>query len=83
MELKRNQIHQLKPSATKHHPPLTKEGIKQILNRDDTITQVQKHAKFAQSALQFEDFSEAEKQLTQGLELLKILRKQEEEEEGN
>lgn len=72
-----------KPSATKHHPPLTKEGIKQILNRDDTITQVQKHAKFAQSALQFEDFSEAEKQLTQGLELLKILRKQEEEEEGN
>ena len=59
-ELKRNQIHQLKPSATKHHPPLTKEGIKQILNRDDTITQVQKHAKFAQSALQFEDFGEAE-----------------------
>ena len=53
------------------------------MNRDDTITQVQKHAKFAQSALQFEDFSEAEKQLTQGLELLKILRKQEEEEEGN
>ena len=32
--------------------------------------------------LKCEDFSEAEKQLTQGLELLKILRKQEEE-EGN
>ena len=56
-ELKRNRIHQLENHLLqKHHPPLTKEGIKQILNRDDTITQVQKHAKFAQSALQFEDF---------------------------
>ncbi|KAL6451099.1 LOW QUALITY PROTEIN: VTA1 Vacuolar protein sorting-associated protein VTA1 [Candida maltosa Xu316] len=72
-----------KPSATahKHHPPLTKENIKQILNRNDTVTQVQKHAKFAQSALQFEDFAEAEKQLTQGLELLRVLRRQEEDED--
>ncbi|RCK64168.1 Vacuolar protein sorting-associated protein VTA1 [Candida viswanathii] len=73
-----------KPSSSattqhKHHAPLTKENIKQILNRDDTITQVQKHAKFAQSALQFEDFKEAEKQLTQGLELLRVLRQQEDE----
>ncbi|EER33031.1 conserved hypothetical protein [Candida tropicalis MYA-3404] len=66
-------------STHKHHAPLTKENIKQILNRDDTITQVQKHAKFAQSALQFEDFKEAEKQLTQGLELLRVLREQEDE----
>ncbi|EGW32443.1 uncharacterized protein SPAPADRAFT_61511 [Spathaspora passalidarum NRRL Y-27907] len=60
------------------HAPITKETIKQILNRDDTITQVQKHAKFSISALQFEDFDEAEKQLKQGLELLQILKKQEE-----
>ncbi|KAG7663988.1 uncharacterized protein J8A68_002489 [[Candida] subhashii] len=68
-------------SSASRHPPITKETIKQILNRDETISQVQKHAKFAQSALQFEDFEEAEKQLTKGLELLQVLRKQEAEED--
>lgn len=72
---------QSSPSSSRH-PPITKETIKQILNRDETITQVQKHAKFAQSALQFEDFAEAEKQLTKGLELLQILRKQENDDEA-
>ncbi|KAI5951025.1 hypothetical protein KGF54_004099 [Candida jiufengensis] len=66
--------------SQQHHKPLSKESIKQILNRDDAITQIQKHTKFASSALQFDDFNEAEKQLLQGLELLRTLKQQEESE---
>ncbi|KAI5963559.1 uncharacterized protein KGF55_002439 [Candida pseudojiufengensis] len=61
-------------SSQQHHKPLSKENIKQILNRDDAITQIQKHTKFASSALQFEDFDEAEKQLIKGLELLRSVK---------
>ncbi|KAI3402791.2 hypothetical protein KGF56_004465 [Candida oxycetoniae] len=65
-------------SNPKHNTkPLSKENINEILNRDDVITQIQKHTKFANSALQFDDLNEAEKQLRNGLELLQILRQQE------
>lgn len=62
-----------------HEKPLSKENIKEILNRDDVVVQIQKHTKFANSALQFEDFNEAENQLLKGLELLRALKRQEEE----
>ncbi|CAK9435891.1 uncharacterized protein LODBEIA_P05260 [Lodderomyces beijingensis] len=61
-----------------HQKPLSKENITQILNRDDAITRIQKHTKFANSALQFDDINEAEKQLRQGLELIQLLKKQDE-----
>ncbi|KAI5955531.1 hypothetical protein KGF57_003664 [Candida theae] len=62
-----------------HEKPLSKENIKAILNRDDAVAQIQKHTKFANSALQFEDFNEAENQLVKGLELLRALKRQDEE----
>lgn len=67
-----------KPTRPPHHEkPLSKENIKEILNRDDAVVQIQKHTKFANSALQFEDFNEAENQLLKGLELLRALKRQE------
>lgn len=73
-----------KPASVKpvrphnHEKPLSKENIKEILNRDDAVVQIHKHTKFANSALQFEDFNEAENQLLKGLELLRALKRQKE-----
>lgn len=65
-----------KPSA--HHTPheqLTKENVSSIVDKTDLIAKVQKHAKFAVSALNYEDFETAERELVQGLELLRAVKR--------
>ncbi|CAN3363693.1 hypothetical protein DICA2_E13454 [Diutina catenulata] len=47
--------------------PVTKETVSEIMNRTDAIAQVQKHAKFAISALNYEDVDTATKELQQAL----------------
>jgi vacuolar protein sorting-associated protein VTA1 len=63
---------------TNHHPHLTKENISHIVDKTELINKVQKHAKFAISALNYEDIATAERELLQGLELLRVLKLQEE-----
>ncbi|KAF3993450.1 hypothetical protein FT663_00473 [Candidozyma haemuli var. vulneris] len=71
-----------KPSASRsgsanpisHHKPITKENLKSILDTGEQITQVQKHAKFAISALNYEDIETAEKELLKGLEVLRLVK---------
>ncbi|WLF76830.1 hypothetical protein PVL30_000534 [Lodderomyces elongisporus] len=63
----------------RHQKHITKENINEILNREEAIAKIQKHTKFANSALQFDDLGEAEKQLLEGIELLRVLRAQEPE----
>lgn len=58
----------------KHHKPITKENLKTILDTGEQITQAQKHAKFAISALNYEDIETAEKELLQGLEVLRLIK---------
>lgn len=61
-------------SSAAHTPPITKETIDSIIDRNEAINKVQKHAKFAVSALNYEDIETAEKELLKGLELLKLLK---------
>ncbi|WPK23864.1 hypothetical protein PUMCH_001114 [Australozyma saopauloensis] len=51
---------------------VTKENLSSILDFSEQITKIQKHAKFAISALNYEDLETAEKELLQGLELLRV-----------
>lgn len=69
----------LVPKATHKnvHLPITKETINNIVDKTELINKVQKHAKFAISALNYEDIATAERELLQGLELLRILKQQE------
>lgn len=60
--------------STKPHVPLTKETLTSIIDTTEHITQAQKHAKFAISALNYEDLDTAEKELLKGLELLRLVR---------
>lgn len=62
----------------KHHKPITKESLKTILSTGEQITQAQKHAKFAISALNYEDIETAEKELLQGLEVLRLIKESKE-----
>lgn len=50
---------------------VTKESLNSILDFSEQIAKIQKHAKFAISALNYEDLATAEKELLQGLELLR------------
>ncbi|KAH3661245.1 hypothetical protein OGAPHI_006652 [Ogataea philodendri] len=52
------------------HPPLSKEDISEMIKTDEVISQAQKRAKFAISALNYEDVETAIKELQQALELL-------------
>lgn len=57
------------PKASVAH--VTKESLNSILDFSEQITKIQKHAKFAISALNYEDLATAENELLQGLELLR------------
>lgn len=57
------------------HEPITKESLANIIDTTEQISQIQKHAKFAISALNYEDLDTAEAELLKGIELLKIVRK--------
>ena len=50
------------------------EDINDIIDKAELIAKVQKHAKFAISALNYEDIKTAEKELLEGLELIRNLR---------
>lgn len=59
------------PAPTKKHTaPVTKESISEILDISEHIAKIQKHAKFAISALNYEDLDTAERELLAGLQLL-------------
>lgn len=60
--------------STKPHVSLTKETLTSIIDTTEHISQAQKHAKFAISALNYEDLDTAEKELLKGLELLRLVR---------
>ena len=63
-------------SAQAHHHHITKENIAAIVDTSELISKVQKHAKFAISALNYDDIDTAEKELLQGLELIRLLKAQ-------
>ncbi|RKP32141.1 DUF605-domain-containing protein [Metschnikowia bicuspidata] len=62
------------------HPPkhntvhINKENVSSILDFNDQVSKIQKHAKFAISALNYEDLDTAEEELLQGLELIRAAR---------
>ena len=61
-----------KPRAVaKQKAPVTKETINEILDISDHISKIQKHAKFAISALNYDDLATAERELVAGLEMLR------------
>lgn len=57
------------------HEPLTKKNIDSIISATDRIAQAQKCAKFAISALNYEDIDTAEAQLVQALEQVRSIQK--------
>lgn len=62
-------------TTTKHNTVnVTKENIGLIIDKSEHITIIQKHAKFAISALNYEDLDTAETELVKGLELLRSLK---------
>lgn len=62
-----------KPTPPQHEH-LTKENVSSMVSKADQITKIQKHAKFAISALNYEDLDTAERELLQGLELLRAVK---------
>ncbi|ODV69082.1 DUF605-domain-containing protein [Hyphopichia burtonii NRRL Y-1933] len=68
------------PPAAKAQPTLshsqhiTKENLSQIIDKTDHIAKIQKHAKFAISALNYEDLNTAEDELLKGLEMLRSIK---------
>lgn len=65
-----------KPSASEtHHKPITKESLAEIIDTTEQIAQIQKHAKFAISALNYEDLETAEKELARSMEILQLVKK--------
>lgn len=63
-----------KPSAAEHHKPITKEGLAEIIDTNEQIAQIQKHAKFAISALNYEDLDTAERELARSIEILMLVK---------
>lgn len=61
---------------TPNRSQITKETINLIVDKNEAISKVQKHAKFAISALNYEDIETAEKELLNGLNLLRKLKEQ-------
>lgn len=64
-------------STTHVSTPVTKENINVILDKQELITKIQKHCKFAASALNYEDLDTAEHELMESLQMLKLLKQQE------
>lgn len=64
-----------KPSAVEPHKPITKEVLAEIIDSAEQIAQIQKHAKFAISALNYEDLDTAERELARSLEILRLVKK--------
>lgn len=62
------------PQEPSKHEHLTKENVSLMVDKADQITKIQKHAKFAISALNYEDIETAERELLQGLELLRAVK---------
>ncbi|ODV77941.1 DUF605-domain-containing protein [Suhomyces tanzawaensis NRRL Y-17324] len=62
-------------NTTSHHQ-VTKQDVSSIIDRTELIAKIQKHAKFAVSALNYEDIETAEKEMAQGLALLQRLKSQ-------
>lgn len=60
----------ISPSTTTHNMSHTKAEIATILSNSEIFTKSQKHAKFAISALNYEDVATAIRELNQALELL-------------
>lgn len=56
------------------HKPITKEDLAGIVDTTEQIAQAQKHAKFAISALNYEDLDTAERELTRSMELVRLVR---------
>lgn len=65
-----------KPSNRENHKPITRDEVNSIVDRTDQIARIQKHAKFAVSALNYEDLETAEKELLDGLALLRAVKDQ-------
>lgn len=63
-----------KPVAHQRHQPVSQAAINEILDISDHISKIQKHAKFAISALNYEDLATAEKELEAGLRMLREAR---------
>ena len=53
---------------------INKETVSSILDFNDQVSKIQKHAKFAISALNYEDLDTAEEELLQSLELIRSAR---------
>ncbi|CAI5757273.1 unnamed protein product [Candida verbasci] len=72
-----------KPSISRNvshsHHQLSKNDIKQILDKEDSINVIKKNIKFANSALTFDDLDECERQLEDAIKLMKALKAQEDE----
>lgn len=64
-------------SVKPQHPAITKENIGEILDKQELVAKIQKLCKFAISALNYEDLNTAEKELSDGLEMIKRLKQQE------
>lgn len=64
-----------------HHKRLSKKEIQELMDDSELITTVQKHAKYAISALNYEDKQTAIKELTTALDLLKAHQDDESKEE--
>mmetsp|Transcript_2850 Transcript_2850/g.2772 ORF Transcript_2850/g.2772 Transcript_2850/m.2772 type:complete len:425 (+) Transcript_2850:84-1358(+) len=60
--------------ANPQHEHLTKENVSSIVDKAEQISKIQKHAKFAISALNYDDLDTAERELLQGLELLRAVK---------
>lgn len=56
---------------------ITRESIDAIIDKNELIAKIQKHSKFAISALNYEDLKTAEDELTKALDLLKLVKQQE------
>lgn len=59
-----------KPKSGAVGPPNKTPDVSRIVTRSEAIAKIQKHAKFAISALNYEDIRTAKKELQEGLQLL-------------
>ncbi|CAN3374571.1 hypothetical protein DIURU_001030 [Diutina rugosa] len=61
------------PSPAPSAPPVTKETVQTIVDRTEALASIQKHAKFAISALNYEDTDTAKRELEEALAKLNAL----------
>ncbi|GEQ68590.1 hypothetical protein JCM33374_g2258 [Metschnikowia sp. JCM 33374] len=63
-----------KRSVSSNVVHVTRESLPDLVDTTEQIGKIQKHAKFAISALNYEDFNTAEAELLKGLELLRSIK---------